>query len=74
MTHEHDSGRGLSLVANVAGMIGVVAAIIAAAVIWLVLTEPVTIVNAVDAGEISPLVSQLAEVIYKTVIGLLDYL
>ena len=65
---------GLNHVASVAGLIGVVAAIIAAAVVWLVLTEPVTIVNAVDTGEISPLVGQLAAVIYKTVIGLLDYL
>jgi hypothetical protein len=39
-----------------------------------VLTEPVTIVNAIATGEISPLVRQLAEVIYKTMVGLLDYL
>jgi hypothetical protein len=49
-------------------------AIAAGAAIWLVLTEPVTIANAVDTGEIAPLVLRLAEAIYQTMAGLLDYL
>ena len=60
--------------ASVALLIGVVAAIIAGATIWLLLTDPVTVANAVDEGEISPLVRQLAEVIYSALLGLLDYL
>ena len=55
-------------------MIGVVAAVIAGATIWLLLTDPVTVANAVDEGEISPLVRQLAQVIYNALAGLLDYL
>jgi hypothetical protein len=74
MTNEQDADRGLNYVASIAGPIGVIAALVAGAAIWLVLTEPLTIVNAVDRGEISPLVRQLAEVIYKTMVGLLDYL
>jgi len=73
MTNEH-ADRVLNPVASVAGVIGVVAAIVAGAVVWLVLTEPLTIANAVEAGEISPLVRQLAKVIYETMAGLLDYL
>jgi hypothetical protein len=60
--------------ASVAVLIGVVAAIIAGATIWLLLTDPVTVANAVDEGEISPLVRQLAQVIYSALVGLLDYL
>jgi hypothetical protein len=60
--------------ASVAVLIGVVAAVIAGATIWLLLTDPVTVANAVDEGEISPLVRQLAQVIYSALVGLLDYL
>jgi hypothetical protein len=61
-------------VASVAVLIGVVAAVIAGATIWLMLTDPVTVANAVDEGEISPLVRSLAEVIYDALAKLLDYL
>jgi hypothetical protein len=60
--------------ASVAVLIGLVAAVIAGATIWLLLTDPVTVANAVDEGEISPLVRQLAQVIYSALLGLLDYL
>jgi hypothetical protein len=39
-----------------------------------VLTDPVTVANSLDEGEISPLVRQLAEVIYNALAGLLEYL
>ena len=71
---EHDLERGFDRVTSVAVLIGVLATIIAGATIWLVLTEPVTVANALDEGEISPLVRQLAEVIYNALSGLLDYL
>ena len=63
-------GRAIS----VAALVGVVAAVVAAATIWLLLTDPVTVANAVDQGEISPLVRQLAEVIFNALASLLDYL
>ena len=74
MTNEDDAGRRLNYLASMAGLIGVAAAIVAGTAIWLVLTEPVTIANAVDTGEIAPLVRRLAEIIYETMAGLLDYL
>jgi len=61
-------------VASVAVLIGVMAAIMAGATIWLVLTDPVTVANALDDGEISPLVQQLAQVIYNALASLLEYL
>ena len=71
---EHDLERGFDRVTSVAVLIGVLATIIAGATIWLVLTDPVTVATAMDEGEISPLVRQLAEVIYNALSGLLDYL
>jgi hypothetical protein len=58
----------------VAGLVAVLAAIVAGATIWLVLTDPITVATAVDEGEISPLVRQLAQVLYNAVAGLLEYL
>jgi hypothetical protein len=66
-------GRG-DRVASVAVLIGVIAAVIAGATIWLVLTDPVTVANSIEDGEISPLVRQLAQVIITALAGLLDYL
>jgi len=61
-------------VVSVAVLIGVIAAVIAGATIWLVLTDPVTVANSIEDGEISPLVQQLAQVIITAIAGLLDYL
>jgi hypothetical protein len=73
MTNAEDNFRGPG-VAGLAGLIGVTAAILAAAAIWLVLTEPVTVANAVDTREFVPLMRQLAEVIFTAMAGLIDYL
>ncbi len=42
------------------GVVAVVAAILATATIWLVLTDPVTVANAVNEGDVTPLVRELA--------------
>jgi hypothetical protein len=56
------------------GVVGVVAAALAGATIWLLLTDPVTVADAVAEGEVSPLVRELAGVIYDAFQGLLKYL
>jgi hypothetical protein len=71
---EHDLERGFDRVTSVAVLVGIVASVIAGATIWLVLTDPVTVANSLDDGEISPLVRRLAEVIYNAIAGLLEYL
>jgi hypothetical protein len=61
---------GLSLFS----LIAVVSIVLAAATIWLFLTNPVTVANAVNEGEISPFVRDLAEVLYNALRGILKYL
>jgi len=59
---------------SVVGLIGFVCALVAGATIWLMLSDPVTIANAIDEGEVSPLVRELASVLYTAFAGLLKYL
>jgi hypothetical protein len=66
--------RFRSVSVSLAGAVGVVAAIVAAATIWLMLTDPVTVAEAIDTGEVAPLVEELASVIYDAIVGLIKYL
>ena len=61
---------GISLFALVA----IVSIVLAAATIWLFVTNPVTVANAVNEGEISPLVIDLAQVLFNALRGILKYL
>lgn len=54
--------------------IAIVSAVLAAATIWLFLTNPVTVANAVNEGEVSPFIRQLAVVLLGALGGLLRYL
>ena len=56
------------------GTVAVLSAVFAAATIWLLLTDPVTVADAVDTGQVSPLVKELASVLYNALAGLLKYL
>ena len=47
---------------------------LAAAMIWLFLTNPITVANAVNEGDVSPLVRTLAQVLLQALSGLLKYL
>ena len=64
------AGMSVSLFALVA----VVSAVLAVATIWLVLTDPVTVADAVGRGDVTPLVRELADVIAQALQGLLRYL
>jgi hypothetical protein len=55
-------------------LIAIVSIVLAAATIWLFVTNPVTVANAVNEGEISPLVTNLAQVLFVALRGLLKYL
>jgi hypothetical protein len=55
-------------------LIAVVSIVLAAATIWLFVTNPVTVATAVNEGEISPLVRNLADVLLKAFSGILKYL
>lgn len=66
--------RFRSLSISLAGAVGLVATVLAGATIWLVLTDPVTVAEAVDSGDYAPLVEELADVIYNAIVGLIKYL
>lgn len=56
------------------GVVAVVAATLAGATIWLLLTDPVTVADAVNEGDLSPVVRELASLLYGALRGLLRYL
>jgi hypothetical protein len=56
------------------GMIAIVAAILASATVWLVFTDPVTVANSVNQGDVTPLVRELASSLLEAIKGLLKYL
>ena len=47
---------------------------VAAATIWLLLTDPVTVADAVNEQDVTPLVRELAAVIYEAIQRLIGYL
>jgi hypothetical protein len=55
-------------------LVAIVSIALAGATIWLFLTNPVTVATAVNQGEISPLVRDLANVLLQALSGLLKYL
>lgn len=59
---------------SLAGLVGLVALVIAGAAVWLTLTDPVPVAEAVDSGDYGPLVEELADVIYRALVGLIRYL
>ncbi|MGH9410747.1 MAG: hypothetical protein ACRD1V_14990 [Vicinamibacterales bacterium] len=59
------------------GVIGLLVAALAAAAIWLSITQPVTTASGVDAvtqGDVSPMMKALAGVLYDAFKGIIKYL
>ncbi len=56
------------------GVVGIVAAALAGATIWLLVTDPVTVADAVATGEVSPLMRALAGVLADALRDLVKYL
>jgi hypothetical protein len=63
-----------SLSFSLVSIVGVLAAVMAGATIWLLLTDPVTVAESVDTGEVSPIIKSLASVILDALRGLFKYL
>lgn len=59
---------------SLVGIIGLLAAVVAGATVWLLLTDPVTVAESMDSGEVSPLVQSLAGSLYDAIVRLLKYL
>jgi hypothetical protein len=64
------SNRLFSLV----GIVGLFALVMAGAAVWLLVTDPVTVAESMDSGEVTPLVQSLAGSIYDAIVKLLRYL
>ena len=59
---------------SVFGAVVVVSVVLAVATIWLFLTNPVTVATAVNEGDVSPFIRNLAQVLFEALQGLLKYL
>jgi len=59
---------------SVFGAIVAVSVVLAVATIWLFLTNPVTVATAVNEGDVSPFIRNLAQVLFQALQGLLKYL
>ena len=59
---------------SVAGVAAVIAVTLAAAIVWLLLTDHVTVADAMHDGEVTPFVRAVAGVLYGALRGVLKYL
>jgi hypothetical protein len=59
---------------SLVGVVGILAVALAGATIWLLVTQPVTVADAVAQGEVSPLARALAGALYDALRGLFKYL
>jgi hypothetical protein len=66
--------RSSRLSVSLSAGVAAIAAIFAAALIWLLLADPITVADAVESGEVTPLFNEIAAVIYQALLTLLDYL
>lgn len=55
-------------------LIAAVSIVLAAATIWLFVTNPITVATAVNEGDVSPLVRNIAQVLLQALSGILKYL
>ena len=62
---------------SLVGVVGVFVAVLSAAALWLVISDPVSTATAVDAaaqGDVSPMVKALGGALYDALRGILKYL
>jgi hypothetical protein len=59
---------------SLAAVIGLIATTLAAATIWLLVTQPVTVADAVATGEVSPVMKAIAGALYGALAGIVKYL
>jgi hypothetical protein len=63
---------------SLAGVIGALAATLAGAAVWLLVTQPVrganAVADAVTKGDVSPILRAVAGVLYEALQGVLKYL
>ena len=60
--------------ASLFGAIAVVSVLLAVSTVWLFVTNPINVANAVNEGDVSPLVRSLADALFSALRGLLRWL
>ena len=60
--------------ASLFGAVAVVSVLLAVSTVWLFLTNPVSVATAINEGDVSPLVRDLAQALFNALRGLLRYL
>ena len=60
--------------ATLFGAVAVVSVLLAVSTVWLFLTNPINVANAVNEGDVSPLVRSLADALFSALRGLLRWL
>jgi len=60
--------------ASLFGVVAIVSIVLAVSTVWLFVTNPVNVANAINDGDVSPLVRDLAQVLFNALRGLLRYL
>lgn len=66
--------RTQELVLTMAGLVGMATSGVAAMTIWLLLTQPLTVANAVNARDFTPLVQALASAVLAALTAVVRYL
>jgi len=59
---------------SLVAIIGVFAATVAGAIVWLLFTDPVTVANSVSTGDVAPVMQAIGAVIVNALRGLFKYL
>ena len=59
---------------SLVAVIGMLAATIAGAAIWLIASDPVSVANAVSTGDVTPIMQAIGAVIFDALRGLFKYL
>jgi hypothetical protein len=59
---------------SLVAVVGVLAAAVASATIWLLVTDPVTVSTAVSSGDVGPFMRAIGSVIYDALRELFAYL
>jgi hypothetical protein len=59
---------------SVAAIVGILTAVFAAGLIYLLVTQPVATAENIANGEVSPIVRAVADVLYDALRGLLKFL
>ena len=59
---------------SLVAVIGLLASAVAAAAIWLIISDPVTVSNAVSTGDVTPIMQAIGAVLLDALKGLFKYL